>query len=277
MRKGGATCRALSPHERASPRRLPALQRTQPRAALARLAGGACLRPMPRAAVHRQAGRAGCGGFDAHGARRPAGLGGLLGAVVRALPDDGAAVRGRGRAARVQVRLARSIPRRNRRWVVVSGSASHPGLVQAGPELARQAGAMGVPTSCAGPASTFDPTGRYREPILPDLIDDSMPRSSASARRARADARFSGLAARALKPGVLDTKTKELIATAISVAVRCDGCIGFTPNGDPRRRQPRKCSRPCRWRSTWGAGPSMIYASEALRAFDELSPAADAS
>lgn len=27
--------------------------------------------------------------------------------------------------------------------------------------------------------------------------------------------------------GVLDAKTKELIALAIGVAVRCDGCIGF--------------------------------------------------
>jgi len=38
---------------------------------------------------------------------------------------------------------------------------------------------------------------------------------------------FSAIAQAALKAGVLDVKTKELIALAISVAVRCDDCIAF--------------------------------------------------
>ena len=38
---------------------------------------------------------------------------------------------------------------------------------------------------------------------------------------------FAVLAQAALKPGVLDVKTKELIALAISVAVRCYDCIAF--------------------------------------------------
>lgn len=38
---------------------------------------------------------------------------------------------------------------------------------------------------------------------------------------------FSILSQEAMKPGVLDTKTKEFIALAIGVAKRCDGCIGF--------------------------------------------------
>ena len=38
---------------------------------------------------------------------------------------------------------------------------------------------------------------------------------------------FSALAQAALKADALDTKTKELIALAISVATRCDGCIAF--------------------------------------------------
>ena len=38
---------------------------------------------------------------------------------------------------------------------------------------------------------------------------------------------FSAIAQAALTPGVLDVKTKELIALAISVAVRCDDCVAF--------------------------------------------------
>ena len=38
---------------------------------------------------------------------------------------------------------------------------------------------------------------------------------------------FSAIAQAALKANALDTKTKELIALAIAVATRCDGCIAF--------------------------------------------------
>jgi len=38
---------------------------------------------------------------------------------------------------------------------------------------------------------------------------------------------FSALHRAASDPGVLDTKAKELIALAIAVSLRCDGCIAF--------------------------------------------------
>jgi alkylhydroperoxidase/carboxymuconolactone decarboxylase family protein YurZ len=38
---------------------------------------------------------------------------------------------------------------------------------------------------------------------------------------------FSDLGRAATAPGALDAKTKELIALALSVAARCDPCIGF--------------------------------------------------
>ncbi len=40
-------------------------------------------------------------------------------------------------------------------------------------------------------------------------------------------AAFSQMAKAATVEGELDAKTKELVALAIGVAVRCDGCIGF--------------------------------------------------
>ena len=38
---------------------------------------------------------------------------------------------------------------------------------------------------------------------------------------------FGALHEASLKPGALDTKTKELIALGIAITVRCDGCISF--------------------------------------------------
>ena len=38
---------------------------------------------------------------------------------------------------------------------------------------------------------------------------------------------FGALSRAALASGALDEKTKELIAMAIGVASRCDGCLGF--------------------------------------------------
>jgi AhpD family alkylhydroperoxidase len=110
----------------------------------------------------------------------------------------------------------------------------------------------------------------------PDLID----RLNAEITQLRASAgepmrAFSALAREALKPGALDVKTKELIATAIAVATRCDGCIGFHVKAAIRAGASREeVSETLGMAIYMGAGPSMIYAAEALRAFDELSPAA---
>ena len=40
-------------------------------------------------------------------------------------------------------------------------------------------------------------------------------------------AAFGALSKAAQKAGALDKKTKELLALAIGVAIRCDGCIGY--------------------------------------------------
>ena len=38
---------------------------------------------------------------------------------------------------------------------------------------------------------------------------------------------FARLHKKAVEPGALDAKTKELMALAISIAVRCEGCIAY--------------------------------------------------
>ncbi|GIX34432.1 MAG: alkyl hydroperoxide reductase AhpD [Lysobacteraceae bacterium] len=111
---------------------------------------------------------------------------------------------------------------------------------------------------------------------FPELLDDL----NAAIGRLRAGAAepmrgFSMLAREALKPGALDLKTKELIAIAIAVASRCDGCIGFHAKAAIQAGASREeVLETLSMAIYMGAGPSMIYAAEALRAFDELAPAA---
>ena len=51
---------------------------------------------------------------------------------------------------------------------------------------------------------------------------------------------FGQLSRAAQAPGALDHKTKELVALAISVAIRCDGCIGYHARG--AMRTGRRCA-----------------------------------
>ncbi|MCB2102309.1 MAG: carboxymuconolactone decarboxylase family protein [Rhodobacterales bacterium] len=82
---------------------------------------------------------------------------------------------------------------------------------------------------------------------------------------------FSAMAQAATVDGVLDTKTKELIATAISVAVRCDGCIAFHVKAAVRAGATREEMAETLGMATYmGGGPSMVYSAQALEAYDQF-------
>lgn len=82
---------------------------------------------------------------------------------------------------------------------------------------------------------------------------------------------FSGLAGAATASGALDPKTKELIAVAIGIADRCDGCIGFHVKAAARHGATRdEIVETIGVAVYMGGGPSMIYGAEALAAFDAL-------
>jgi AhpD family alkylhydroperoxidase len=87
---------------------------------------------------------------------------------------------------------------------------------------------------------------------------------------------FSALAQAALKPQALDTKTKELISLAISVATRCDDCIGFHVKGALEQGASREEVFETLGTAIYlGAGPAVMYAAHAVEAFDQLArPAA---
>jgi len=82
---------------------------------------------------------------------------------------------------------------------------------------------------------------------------------------------FSEMAKAATKQGVLDTKTKELIATAIAIAVRCDGCIAFHVKAAIKAGVNRdEILETISMAIYMGGGPSMVYGAETLAAFDQF-------
>ena len=99
---------------------------------------------------------------------------------------------------------------------------------------------------------------------------------SAATREVRAGApevmkAFSAIAQGALKPGALDPKTKELLALGISVAIRCDPCIGFHAEAAVKRGATREEVLETIGTAIYmGTGPSVMYAAAALEAFDQF-------
>lgn len=83
---------------------------------------------------------------------------------------------------------------------------------------------------------------------------------------------FSAMAQAATKTQGLDKKTKELIALAIGVSTRCDGCIGFHVETLVKLGATRaEVGETLGMAIYMGGGPSLMYAADALRAFDEFS------
>ncbi|MDD3677119.1 MAG: carboxymuconolactone decarboxylase family protein [Thauera propionica] len=84
---------------------------------------------------------------------------------------------------------------------------------------------------------------------------------------------FSAMAKGALQDGVLSELQKELIALAIAVTQRCDACVGFHIKALIRlgasREQIMETLGVCTY---MGGGPALMYAAEAVRAYEELAP-----
>lgn len=82
---------------------------------------------------------------------------------------------------------------------------------------------------------------------------------------------FSALAQAASKEGVLDKKTKELIAIALAVANHCPGCIGFHTQTLVKLKTTRaELLETLSMAIYMGGGPSLMYAAEVLEAFEEF-------
>lgn len=83
---------------------------------------------------------------------------------------------------------------------------------------------------------------------------------------------FGTLAGAATTDGALDRKTKELIALGISVAVRCDDCIGFHVQALVKLGASRAEVAETLGAAVYmGGGLSLMYAAHAMEAYQEFS------
>src|SRR3974377_150936 len=85
---------------------------------------------------------------------------------------------------------------------------------------------------------------------------------------------FSGIAQTALAPKALDTKTKELIALGIGIAVHCDDCVAFHVKAALQQGATREEIIETLGMAIYmGAGQSAMYASHAFAALQQFEAA----
>ena len=114
--------------------------------------------------------------------------------------------------------------------------------------------------------STFIPSGLIHN------INESL----ATFRKAQPDAMrgFAQLAQASMAEGAISAKHKELIALAIGVSQHCSGCIGFHVKALLKLGATRAELEEMLAVSVYmGGGPSLMYAAEALKAWDTMAEA----
>jgi AhpD family alkylhydroperoxidase len=86
---------------------------------------------------------------------------------------------------------------------------------------------------------------------------------------------FARLHKKAVEEGVLSAKTKELMALAIGVAVRCDGCIAYHIHDAVKAGATRaELLETIGVAVLMGGGPASMYAAHALDAIEQFLPPA---
>jgi AhpD family alkylhydroperoxidase len=82
---------------------------------------------------------------------------------------------------------------------------------------------------------------------------------------------FTQLRVAASAEGALSQKVKQLIALAIAVTVRCDGCIAYHVHDAIRAGATREeIMETVGVAILMGGGPAMVYGCEALEALDQF-------
>ncbi len=83
---------------------------------------------------------------------------------------------------------------------------------------------------------------------------------------------FGALAAAATASKALDTKTKELMALAIGIAIHCDGCVAFhTKMAHQRGATRQEVLETIALAVYMGGGPAAVYGADVVRAYDQFS------
>jgi AhpD family alkylhydroperoxidase len=87
---------------------------------------------------------------------------------------------------------------------------------------------------------------------------------------------FGALAKNATADGALSKKTKEMIALAIGIATRCDGCIGYHAEALVRLGCSRDEYNEVLGMAVYmGGGPSLMYAADAIAAYEQFTAIRD--
>jgi AhpD family alkylhydroperoxidase len=82
---------------------------------------------------------------------------------------------------------------------------------------------------------------------------------------------FYALSKASSAPGVLDSKTKELIALAISVAIHCDDCIAFHTHSALKAGATKEEILETLGVTVFmGGGPALMYTTHVMAAVEEL-------
>ena len=87
---------------------------------------------------------------------------------------------------------------------------------------------------------------------------------------------FYAMSKAATQDGALDKKTKELIALAIGVSTRCDGCIGFHTEALVKLGATKaEIEETLGMAIYMGGGPSLMYAADAMLAYEQFKKKSD--
>jgi AhpD family alkylhydroperoxidase len=82
---------------------------------------------------------------------------------------------------------------------------------------------------------------------------------------------FAQLHQKSMGDGALTAKVKELLALAISIAIRCDGCITYHVNGALRAGAThQEVVETIGVAIMMGGGPGAVYAAEAFEALEQF-------
>lgn len=101
------------------------------------------------------------------------------------------------------------------------------------------------------------PLGRNLRTLIPDVYKG-----------------YANMAAAATAPGKLDTKTKELIALAASVALRCDGCMAAHARAAAKAGVTKEeAAEAIGVAIMLSGGPGTVYGPRAFDAFCEFADA----
>lgn len=85
---------------------------------------------------------------------------------------------------------------------------------------------------------------------------------------------FGTLSTAATASKAIDTKTKELMALAIGIAVHCDGCVAYhTKMAHQHGASREEVAETAALAIYMGGGPAAVYGADALRAYDQFAGA----